>query len=315
MLRRSSLVRVVALLAAPSPGCAQEAPTHLGRPSRARRSCIAGLVALLSLPSVGCAQEAPEGLDNLSRFLFDRFEPAEGLELGAQETEIRDAVKKLKSEFAALEVSVDKPFTGTLSDLEKANVQDLEGVGDRADKIDLAQGFALANISTCTVQQEVNLVASNRAMEIHPDVYESYEKDFDDDTAPFKANEVSLLRWRTTYKLLPPPVGSAYRAKLRAGGRRIAAADGVGELFMTRVHLLEPAKFDGDGSRFEQDYQYEIYVDNEDGTLTHFYAMWRHMVLGIVDSSSELFIGQTLSGFVDFEDRVEQACADGKLDE
>ncbi len=272
------------------------------------------VVTALSLTGVGCATEpAPDGLDDLSRFLWARFDPAEGLERGTQETEIRDAVVQLQAEFDALGVTDDAPFTGTLDDLEAEDVADLEGVGDRADDIALVQGFALANVARCTMAQEIGLVMSNRAKEIHPDVYETYEKEFDGDPAAFRDGEVDLMRWRTTYKIAPPPVGSAYTAKLRASGRRIPASDDVGEIFMTRVHLLEPADFDGEGSSFDLDFQTEIYVDNGDGTLNHFYAMWRRMVLGPVDSSSELFVGQTLSGFVDFENRVEAACADGTL--
>lgn len=277
------------------------------------------LFALASSSSIllgaGCAaEEAPAGLDDLSRFIFDRVAPADGLELAAQETEIRDAVLKLREEFEGQAVTYESPFTGTLSDLGRESVVDLEGVGDRADDVGIAQGFGLANFARCTLQQEVNLVTSNRAIEIHPDVYESYAKDFDEDPAAFRAGDVNSLTWRTTYKIAQPPVGSAYEAKLRAIGRRVPAAGDIGNIFMTRVHLLEPAAFDGDGSSFELDFQTEIYVDNGDGTLSHFYGMWRRMVLGPVDSSSELFIGQTLSGFVDFENRVEAACADGTIE-
>jgi hypothetical protein len=275
---------------------------------------LLAVVGALPLGAGACASEpAPDGLDNLARFVWARFDPADGLERGAQETELRDAVTKLQEEFEALGVTDDTPFTGTLEDLERDDVADLEGVGDRADDIALVQGFALANIARCTLAQEIGLVMSNRAKEIHPDVYATYEKEFDDDPATFRDGTVDLMSWRTTYKISPPPVGSAYTAKLRASGRRIPAGDGVGEIFMTRVHLLEPAEFDGEGSSFELDFQTEIYVDNGDGTLNHFYGMWRRMVLGPVDSSSELFIGQTLSGFVDFENRVEAACADGTL--
>jgi hypothetical protein len=277
--------------------------------------------ALLTLASSsmlfsGCAaEEAPAGLDDLSRFIFDRVAPAEGLELATQESELRDAVVKLQAEFEAQAITYEAPFTGTLSDLPEASVAGLEGVGDRAGTIAIAQGFGLANIARCTLQQEVNLVTSNRAMVIHPDVYQAYEKDFDVDPAAFRDGSETSLQWRTTYKIAQPPVGSAYEAQLRAVGRRIPGDGTVGDIFMTRVHLLEPAVFDGDGSSFELDFQTEIYVDNGDGTLNHFYGMWRRMVLGPVTSSDELFIGQTLSGFVDFEKRVEAACADGTIEQ
>jgi hypothetical protein len=125
------------------------------------------------------------------------------------------------------------------------------------------------------------------------------------------------MTWVTTYKIQTPPVGSAYEAKLRAGGRRVRGVEGeaIGDIFMTRVHLLEPAQFDGDGSSFDLDFQMEVYFEDGDGAIKHFYGMWRRMVLGPVDSSSELFIGQTLSGFVDFENRVDAACVEGLLDE
>jgi hypothetical protein len=279
------------------------------------KSCapLALVVALSSVVSTGCAKEAPDGLDDLATFLWARFEPAGGLEQGTQETEIRDAVQKLRDQFEQIPVTPEAPFTGTLKDIDEAAVADLENVGDRAADIALAQGFVLANFTSCSIAQQVGLVASNRAMEIHPDVYESYDKDFDDDTAAFKSGDLDFMTWRTTYTLLPPPVGSAYTAKLRGAGRRIEAGDDVGEIFLTRVHLLEPATFDGEGSTFDLDFQMELYVDNGDDTLSHFYTMWRHMVLGPVDSSSEAFIGPTLSGFVDFEDRVEAACQDGTL--
>jgi hypothetical protein len=279
---------------------------------------LAVVVTALVGTGSGCAAaEAPEGLDDLSRFLFDRFQPAEGLEAGAQETEIRDAVSKIADEFAGQNIALDAPFTGTLKDLERDNVADLEGVGSRADDIELAQGFALANLTNCGIQQEVNLVMANRAMEIHPDVYESYDKAFDGDEVAFKNGDVDLMTWVTTYKIQTPPVGSAYEAKLRAGGRRVRGVEGeaIGDIFMTRVHLLEPAQFDGEGSSFDLDFQMEVYFEDGDGAIKHFYGMWRRMVLGPVDSSSELFIGQTLSGFVDVENRVDAACVEGRLDE
>lgn len=279
---------------------------------------LAVVVSLVGFSGSGCAAaEAPEGLDNLSRFLFDRFLPAEGLEASSQEAEIRDAVSKLADEFAAQGIDLDTPFTGTLKDLESDNVDDLEGIGSRADDIALAQGFALANLTNCGIKQEVNLVMANRAMEIHPDVYDSYDKAFDGDPAAFKNGDVDVMTWVTTYKIKTPPVGSAYEARLRAGGRRVRGVEGeaIGDIFMTRVHLMEPAQFDGEGSTFDLDFQMEVYFEDGDGAVKHFYGMWRRMVLGPVDSSSELFISQTLSGFVDFEKRVDAACVDGLLDE
>lgn len=262
----------------------------------------------------GCAAaEAPEGLDNLSRFVWDRFEPAEGLEAGTQVSELQEAVEKMRAEFDGLDVTYDTPFTGTLKDLEEERIVDLPDVGaSRAKDIELGQGFVIANTSTCTQQQHVNLLASNRSIEIHPDVYESYDKDFDGDAGAFRDGDVDFLTYETRYKILQPPVGSAYSARLNAAARRVRTDDG--DVILTRVYLAEPATFDGEGSAFDLDFQMEMYFE-KDGETAHFYSMWRRMVLGPVDNSSELFISQTLGGFVDWEREVDVACEQGLLDD
>jgi hypothetical protein len=263
----------------------------------------------------GCAQEAPAGMDNLSRFVFDRVEPAEGLDAAAQETELRDAIGRLREEFAEQQVTDGVPFTGLLEDLDEENVEGLEGVSERIDLLQLAQGFALANVTPCTQQHMANLLTSNRSSELHPEVYETYAKTFDGDEAAFRNGDSDFLTWTTSYKILQPPVGSAYSADLRVMGRRVRAADGEGDILLTKLFLPQPAVFDGEGSSFELDFQMEIWFDDGDGQQGHFYGMWRRMVLGPVDSSNGLFIDQTLSGFVEFEDRVGVACNEGKLNE
>lgn len=279
---------------------------------------LTGLTLLAGPLASGCAAEAPEGIDNLARFMWDRFDPAEGLDAGAQETEIREAVDKMRAEYRDLDLVLDEGdrgkafFTGTLPDLEEERIADLEGVGDRAKDIELGQGFVLANLTNCSIQQQVNLLMSNRSIEIHPDVYESYDKDFDSDESAFRDGDTNFITYKTAYKIQTPPVGSPYSAKLNAAARRINTDDG--EIVITRVYLSEAAKFDGEGSSFDLDFQMEVYFDL-DGETGHFYTMWRRMVLGPVDNSSELFISQTLGGFQDWELEVDDACAAGILDD
>jgi len=280
-----------------------------------RTRLFAALPAVVIVVGTGCAQEAPAGMDNISRFVFERVEPVEGLDAVAQETEIRDAVARLREEFDSQPITADADFTGLLEDLDEENVEGLEGVGERIELLQLAQGFAFANITPCTQQHMVNLLTANRSMELHPDVYETYDKVFDGDEAAYRNGDVDFLKWTTSYKILQPPVGSAWSADVRAMSRRVRAADGEGDILLTKVFLPQPAVFDGEGSSFDLDFQVEIWFDDGNGGQAHFYGMWRRMVLGPVDSSNGLFIDQTLSGFVDFEDRVGVACGDGRLDE
>ena len=81
-----------------------------------------------------------------------------------------------------------------------------------------------------------------------------------------------------------------------------------------RVHLPDPAEFQGEGSEFTLDFQLETYQKNADGNLLHLYANWRRMKLGPVDSSQEVFINTSLDGMVDWDAEIDAACADGTAD-
>ncbi len=289
-------------------------PAHLVPMMRIGRALLSPSWMLLAvIAASGCAQKAPSDLDDLAIFLWERFEAEDGLDRPAQETEIRDAVGELITVFAEIPVTEDSPFTGTIADLDEKHVAELEGIGKRGKDIALAQGFVLANLAPCSLEQEVAVVTNNRAMELHPELYESYEKEFDDDVEAFRSGDADVLSWTSSYKTQPLPVASAYTGRLRGGARRIDGGDGVGEILLVRAHLMEPAAFDEGDSEFALDFQLEIYADHGDGLLAHLYVVWRRMVLGLVDSSSEAFINPTLSGFVDYEKRVNEACIAGSL--
>jgi hypothetical protein len=273
---------------------------------------------LLAGPGCSCGGEpAPEGLDDLSTFIWDRFEPAEGLGAGAQETELRDAVVQLRAQFDELQIEADAPFTGTLDRISKERVETLEDIRG-LDKIDLVQGFTISNVATCTQQQTINLMLSNKALEVHPGVYETYEKTFDnvDEANAFRARDeaADTVGWTTEYRIQPPPLGSAYNATLTGAARRVRdEADPAKDILLTRTYLTDVV-FDG-GGEFDFDAQLEVYFTRDDGTPAHFYAMWRRMKFGPVDSSNDVFIDQTLSGFVDWEKEADVACESGLADD
>ena len=286
-------------------------------------SVVVVVVAAVSFP--GCIfaapAPAPEGLEDLSRFIWDRFEIKADTDVALQDQELHAAFINLDKELQALEVPVDDdtPFKSVLADIEEERIKDLEGMEGRSDRIALAQGLVVANIVHCTLEQNENLTLSEKSAEIHGDIYETYEKEFDDDIQPFDDGDVDQIFWRLSYRIGSPPVGSPYAAQTRAGARRVKAIDDdvspFGDLFITRVHLPEPAVFDGEGSEFDLDFQIETYHQREDGNLVHFYAMWRRMVLGPVDSSQEVFINTSLDGMVDWDKETEVACGDGRADD
>lgn len=301
--------------------CGASSPSHLG--------ARAGLTTLLVSFAVvaggsGCIfakpEPAPKGLEDLTRFILDRFEIKEDTDVAVQDAELHDAFINLNKELEDLEVSEDKPFKSVLDDIEEKHVDDLEGMDkDGAlDQLGLAQGLIIADVVHCTFEQNQNLMLGQKSPEIHPDVYAEYDKAFDEETSPYADGDKDQLFWDLSYTLKDPPVGSAYSAVARGGARRVKAIDDekspFGDVLITRVHLPEPAVFEGEGSEFTLDFQLETYHKNADGDLLHVYANWRRMKLGPVDSSQEVFINTSLDGMVDWDTEIDAACADGTAD-
>ncbi len=284
--------------------------------------CCASVV-VSGLGSSGCIfakpAEAPEGLEDLTRFILDRFEIKEDTDVEVQDAELREAFINLNAELEKQAVSEEKPFKNVLDDLEDKHVKDLEGMTEaKLEKLGLAQGLVIADVVHCTFKQNQNLMLGQKSPDIHPDVYAEYDKVFDEDTSAYAGGDTNQLFWDLSYKLKDPPVGSAYSAVARGGARRIKALDDetspFGDLLVTRVHLPEPAVFEGEGSEFSLDFQLETYHKNADGDLLHLYANWRRMKLGPVDSSQEIFINTSLDGMVDWDAEIDAACADGTAD-
>jgi hypothetical protein len=264
---------------------------------------------------------APDSIEGITRFILDRFEIKEDTDVALQDEELHGAFIKLDEALRDLPQPLDEdhPFKDVLEDLEPEHVDDLEGMDDDAlDDLGLAQGLVIADIVHCSFEQNQNLMLSQKSAEIHPDVYEEYSKEFDEDVDPYAEGDKDQLFWSLDYSLKDPPVGSAYSAVARGGARRVKNIDDekspFGDVLITRVHLPEPAVFEGEGSEFTLDFQLETYHKNSDGDLVHLYANWRRMKLGPVDSSQEVFINTSLDGMVDWDTEIDAACADGTAD-
>ncbi len=289
-----------------------------------KRFVVVAAVSALGLSSSSCGKpaEAPTGIEDLTRFIWDRFDAPDDAGLRAtQELEIQEAMANLDAELANLEtpLTVDTPFKNVLEDLDEERVASLEGMAERTDKMSLAQGLVIADVITgCTLEQLENLTLATNSEEIHPGVYESYSKVFDDDdqVQAFDDGEVDTLAWRTTYGAQPVP-GSAYEATTRIGYRRVKPNENAqfGDVLISRVHLPEPAVFSegADSSFFDLDFQFETYHERDD-QIIHFYPMWRRMKLGIVDSSQDAFITFSLDNMVEWDKQLEKSCAEGFAD-
>lgn len=156
------------------------------------------------------------------------------------------------------------------------------------------------------------------------DDYDTYERTYRGDIDAYKARTTATIGWDAEATASYFPVGS-YRQTLLGDLRRVPvpAGDDPGwtgeEMLVTRTYLPEPAEFDNDKRRFDQDYQLELFLPWDDGEIVHVYFVWRYFALtfdpdtdpqdqGIYDPIiANLFLG----GFVDWDVRTEEICAEG----
>ena len=85
------------------------------------------------------------------------------------------------------------------------------------------------------------------------------------------------------------PIDDQYDALIKGSLRRIpGAAPGGGDVLAYRSALPAPATFRGNStSYFRQDYQLEIYWEQEPGKIFHSYGMWREMKVGGFNLTTE----------------------------
>jgi hypothetical protein len=169
-----------------------------------------------------------------------------------------------------------------------------------------AQGFYVADVTNCSLEQAEDFALSTNAVERKPDTYLSYSKVFTGDPDEFDDDLVSAMSWSTVYKI--KPLAAAITAEVHNEIRRIAASDSDDGIILTQDVLTSPGAFEpADGGKFELDYQMEIFQD-QGGKVSHFLAMWRNMWLGSFSAESDLFVSIQTDGMIDWVEDNDATC-------
>lgn len=272
------------------------------RPARAAAAWAATLAAGNLLACAGPEKvETPSDLEGLLRFFWTQQSSADDETLGEA---LRSAVA-LSEEL----LQGEKTKVGALDPLDESDLAALQ-LDDGRDPRE-AVGFFLVNRFRCGAGTLEEIVTSPDQAEIHPGVYDRYERAFDTPRAAFIAGDDASLDWRVTYAATP--LATQYEAKTRSGVRRIPAdpSEPSSTGLLQRTFLAEPAAFAGapDNHAFDQDYQVELYAPLGGGEVVHLYGLWRHMQLGLVGVRDDVFIDVQLSGFVQWDQHTEDTCA------
>lgn len=267
------------------------------------KSSLAFAVALTGL-SMSCAapQPAPEALDDIARFFWNRFAPADE-DAAVSDVELAEAAANVHKAIDGDALTEQK---GTL---QKITETEIETVGLDVDTFrpTRATGMFTASIVHCSLDQMKDIIVEPDQLSLYPEAYETYSRDFDDVT------DERIQTWTVHYRAAPE-VPNQYDATVKSGIRDVPAdalsEGGVGRVLVRRGFLPEAATFDdGVDAEFTHDFQIETYHERAPGEIVHFYGIWRYMRFGIIDSSSGLMMDTTLNGMIDWDHKTDELCA------
>ena len=202
---------------------------------------------------------------------------------------------------------VIKPAVGPLPVLTDDEIAWTELDNDPSE----APGLFLANQYDCDIETLQEILTAPNQGDLHTGVYDSYDRDYEQNRGDFLDGEGDRLLWQTSYSATPTV--TQYSATTSSGVRRavLEGDDFSGPFAIIQGTVLrEPADFGdaADDHFFTQDYQLEVFYPR-DGRIHHFYGMWRQMQVGSFGVHDEIFINFTLDALIQWDKQNEDLCA------
>lgn len=281
---------------------------------------------MLLLLLVACKHPdpAPADLDGLAHYFWQKYDEGTAEELSEALVNLDAAIADASVDaLGSAEAYLEEPFHLTVSDLTKEE-QELVLPGDARDPAG-ARGFIVMNPLPCTVPQVERFVYSEDQLELYPEAYTAYTREFITDLDAYVAWEADRLAWHTD--LTATTAGFTYRELLDGGIRRVEELDAErspwGWFTINRTWLTEPACFfdpdrpeDGCASddpsssaHFTQDHQLEIHYQRTPDLVVHVYLIWREAEYFGIDQESDWLMNQQIDGLLDWDDDTAALCA------
>jgi hypothetical protein len=220
---------------------------------------------------------APESLDGNLRWWFAH-------QAGSTDAESADAVQKLATAGKA-----DSRTQALKSQMARLEAADLAEVGlETVNDPQAARGFLVLNLYACTLDRLAEILISRDQATQYPGVYDAYDRTYTSDLDAWSSGAAKSLSWEVAMTATLP-ISDAYQAQLQGRLRRLpGAAPGGGDVLVYRGTLAGPARFATTStSSFKQDYQVEIFWEQEAGRIFHAYGMWREMKVGGFNLTTE----------------------------
>jgi hypothetical protein len=260
---------------------------------------------LLALLSLGCRQlePAPTELDALAHFFFLEFDSEETGRL----------VEGLDNLDAWYEDHGDpEGLGGSLTDVDQA-ARDAVGLDDSASFEYINGVFELVPHQGCSVEDmgTINLYEDQESL--FPGQYEDYGRSYREGRGCFSDGDCDDAEWMVSIQ--DSMVGKTMTYDMVVQMRRVRREDGEAAGILTRVYMPEPGLLGGepDGNTFfDQSYQIETATPHSARSNLHFYGVWNSGGLRGFDPDAEIWTNQYLKGVEDWNDRLDELCAEDR---
>lgn len=196
---------------------------------------------------------------------------------------------------------------------ERLAADDLKNVGLEMNDPSTARGLIVVNLFDCTLEKLSNILIAQDQMAQYPDVYKSYVRTYSSDDAAFRDRSKDVITWSVDLSAALP-IDDVYTSVIKGGVRRVKApADSAtkGDFLITRTYLTGPAQFAATSSSyFRQDYQIEVFWEQQPGRIFHAYGMWRDIKAGGFNLTIEDngFMNIVLDNLVKWDEQTAKLC-------
>lgn len=266
---------------------------------------LARILFLLVVPLAICAcrvSEAPESVDALARWYWVNYEDL-------TDEDVLDGVQNLDAEVLILDGKDKMPLKAKLEDLQASEIAHLPlppGTNPT-----LAQGLVVVTVMPCTLAQIESIFIGDNFAKDFPDVYDSYQRDYETSVEDYLSRETLELSWKTTYQA--SLLGDRYTAEILGEARWVPDQDREegpkGPALLGRSVLMTPATFDPSSNKsLPQDYQIDLFYERSPGEVIHMFAVWRQMNVGTLSTDDDILVNIMLANFVEWDQEFSKLC-------
>ncbi len=256
------------------------------------------LILVFAVTACRKVEPAPTELDELTQFFFLEFATGD-------EERLLEGVDNLEAWHDA-----NGNSAGAMSPLSEA-AKAAVGVDAELGNEWLKGVYELVPHTGCSPEDLAAIYAFDDQPSLFPGSYESYDRTYHAETSDYLDGSASEVSWTSHITASIGFKTGTYDYVIEV--RRLGALGE--ESTLVRAYMPEPAQVGDseDGATFfDQSYTIEVFSPRGSTDVLHHYALWNSGGLKGTSPDSEIWERQYLAGLEDWNDRLDELCADDR---